>query len=44
MLQDIAAKIAFSPSSLNLVTVLGATDTARILSWRWWKQKMFTNL
>jgi unspecific monooxygenase len=39
MLQDIAAQIAFSSSSLNLVTVLGATGTVGILGWRWWKQK-----
>ncbi|WP_413171717.1 cytochrome P450 [Anabaena azotica] len=39
MLQDVAAQIAFSSSSLNLVTVLGATGTAGILGWRWWKQK-----
>lgn len=38
MFQEIATQIAFSSSSLNLVTVLGVSSTAGILGWRWWKQ------
>ncbi|WP_071190336.1 cytochrome P450 [Trichormus sp. NMC-1] len=39
MFQEIAAQIALSSSSLNLVTVLGVSSTAGILGWRWWKRK-----
>ncbi len=41
MFQDIAARITFPSSSLNLVTVLGVTSTAGILGWRWWKHKNY---
>src|SRR4028119_2445879 len=38
MLQKIAAQMAFA-SFPNLVTVLGVTSIAGILSFYWWKQK-----
>ncbi|GAB1544646.1 hypothetical protein NUACC21_73220 [Scytonema sp. NUACC21] len=39
MFQEIADRVAFSASSLNLATVLGVTSTVGIVGWRWWKKK-----